>query len=225
MSEHVPVEAVVFDFDGTIIDTETPVLESWQEVFRSVNIEPIDRDIWVAQIGRSERNSLDPRELLRERLGVDQVPAELEDMRRSLVRSMLAEQPIRAGVVDWITAVEERGLALGIASSSPTEWVDSNLRERGLREHFTVLSCADPGTPGKPDPAVYLQACDALGVAAERAVAIEDSPNGVRGARAAGLRCIAAPGPITVAANFDHATVRVDSLGDIDPADWLHHTS
>jgi len=216
-----PVHAVVFDFDGTIIDTETPVLESWQQVFRSIDIEPIDHDEWVAQIGQSERTSLDPRQLLREQLGVDEVPQELEDLRRSLVRSMLEEQPVRAGVVDWIEAARSRGLSLAIASSSPTSWVDANLRERGLRDHFPILSCADPGTPGKPDPTVYRQACEQLGVGPQHALAIEDSPNGVRGARGAGLRCIAAPGPITARANFDHATIRVDSLGDLDPADWL----
>lgn len=112
-------------------------------------------------------------------------------------------------------------MPLAVASSSSSEWVDTNLRERGLREHFALLSCADPGTPGKPDPAVYLQACSGLGVAPERALAIEDSANGVRGARAAGLRCIAVPGPITVGSNFDHATMRADSLADVDHVEWL----
>ena len=216
-----PIAAVVFDFDGTIIDTETPVYESWRDIFVHAGVEPIDFEVWAAQIGMADADALDTRAVLCERLGVEQVPDELESMRRTLIEEMLHAQPVRDGVVDFLDLAEAFGIRLAIGSSSPTSWVDSNLRRVGLRDRFEILSCADPGTPGKPDPTVYLEACRALGASPDASLAIEDSSNGVTAAIAAGMACIAAPGPITVGADFSHATVSVASLTALDPADWL----
>lgn len=218
-----PIAAVVFDFDGTIIDTETPVYESWRDTFLHAGVEPIDFNVWASQIGMADADALDTRAVLCERLGVDEVPEELEAMRRALIQEMLHAQPVRSGVVDFLDLAEAFGVRLAIGSSSPTSWVDSNLRRVGLRDRFELLSCADPGIPGKPDPTVYLEACRALGAAPSAALAIEDSRNGVTAAVAAGMACIAAPGPITTGADFSHATVAVESLSVLDPADWLTH--
>ena len=80
---------------------------------------------------------------------------------------------------DWINAAVDRGVPLAIASSSPSTWVRLHLERIGLDDHFPVVSCADPGIPGKPDPTVYLSACTELGVDPSAAVAIEDSTHGV----------------------------------------------
>jgi len=217
------VQAVVFDFDGTIVDTEVSVYESWAETFRRAGVEPIDRDVWKEQIGLAETDPrcIDERVVLCKALGVDALSAEIDSMRRSIRNEMLEEVGVRPGVEAWIEAAQSAGVRLAIGSSSPTEWVDMNLRRVGLRDHFEMLSCADPPTPGKPDPAVYLAACAHLGVEPSQALAIEDSSNGVAAAIAAGMRCIAAPGEMTKQADFAAATVRVDSLAELDPADWL----
>lgn len=220
MSAEPAVAAVVFDFDGTIVDTETPVYESWRVTFEHAGVEPVDRGVWVAQIGKSDGEAMDVRKVLCEQLGVNEVPAELEAMRRQSRDDILAALPVREGVVDWIEAANAAGVALAVASSSSTEWVDSNLRERGLRHHFVGLSCADPGIPGKPDPTVYRSACELLEVEPAAALAIEDSSNGVRAAIDAGMRCLAVPGPMTRTADFGHATAHAMSLADFSPADW-----
>lgn len=216
-----PIAALVFDFDGTIIDTETPVYESWRDTFVHAGVEPIDFDVWSSQVGMADGDAMDVRGLLCERLGVDAVPNELEAMRRELIQEMLHAQPVRDGVVDFLDLAEAFGVRLAIGSSSPTSWVDSNLRRVGLRGRFETLSCADPGIPGKPNPTVYVEACRALGAAPGSALAIEDSHNGVTAAVAAGMACIAAPGPITTGADFSHATIAVESLALLDAADWL----
>ncbi|MEM7096233.1 MAG: HAD family phosphatase [Actinomycetota bacterium] len=221
MSETQRVGAVVFDFDGTIIDTETPVYESWRDAFLEAGVEPIDLAVWSAQVGKASGDSLDERVILCERLGADEVPPEIEAFRKNRRDEMMRAQPVRAGVVAWLDACDAARIPLAIGSSSPTEWVDTNLRRVGLRDRFRSLSCADPGIPGKPDPTVYRRACEALGVETGAALAIEDSPNGVRAAIDAGMRCIAAPGPITAGADFSHATIAVTSLSALDPADWL----
>ena len=215
------VTALVFDFDGTIIDTETPIYEGWRDTFVHAGVEPIDLEVWASQIGMASSDALDTRAVLCERLGVDAMPDELETLAERLVREKLLDQPVRAGVVTWIEAAEAAGVRLAIGSSSPTEWVDDNLRRVGLRDRFELLSCADPGIPGKPDPTVYREACRGLDAEPASALAIEDSRNGVRAALDAGMRCIAAPGPITAGHDFSHASVAVTSLDDVDPAEWL----
>lgn len=213
--------AVIFDFDGTIVDTETPVYESWRRTFVAAGVDPISLEVWLEHIGKADNTVFDVRAELCERLDVKTVPAHLEAHRRQMRDEMLEAEPVRDGVVQWIEAAQSSGVLLAIASSSPTSWVLPHLERLGLRDFFPVLSCADPGIPGKPDPAVYVSACEQLAVSAAHSIAIEDSPHGVTAALGAGLRCLAAPGPITRSADFSLASLRVDSLAEVDPTDWL----
>ena len=215
------VRALVFDFDGTILDTETPVYESWADTYRMAGAEPISLERWLQDIGKADGFGIDIRGELCDQLGVDALSAQVEERRMSMCHEMISAQPIREGVEHWIDAALSRNIALAIASSSPTSWVEGHLERVGLRSHFSALSCADPDVPGKPDPAVYVGACQALGVDPGAALAIEDSTHGVSAAIAAGMRCIAAPGPITASMEFGHATVHVASLADLDVGDWL----
>ncbi len=212
--------AIVFDFDGTIVDTETPVYESWRDTFLHAGAEPVSFDIWLAQIGQSDGSSLDVRADLCSQIGVAELPQELEDFRRRRRNEMLDALPVREGVLDWIAQAKHRGFGLAIASSSPSAWVLPHLAERELDRYFSAVVCADPPTPGKPDPAVYLGACRALGVDPAAAVAIEDSPHGVTAAKTAGLRCVAVPGPITATADFSHADAVSASLATVHFDDW-----
>jgi len=216
-----PVQALVFDFDGTVLDTETPVFESWADTYLMAGAVPVSLERWLEDIGKADGFGLDIRAELCSQLGVDALSAQVEERRKSMCDEMIRAQPVRAGVQQWIDAAQASAIPLAVASSSPTSWVETHLERLGLRQHFAALSCADPGIPGKPDPTVYLGACDKLGVDPGAALAIEDSTHGVSAAIAAGMRCIAAPGPITKSMRFDHATLHVDSLGDVDPANWL----
>jgi len=219
MSGH--VSALVFDFDGTILDTETPVYESWAETYRMAGVEPVSLDRWLQDIGKADGFGLDIRAELCEQLGVDALAAQLEERRKSMCDEMVRAQPIRDGVLAWIEAASSLDVPLAVASSSPTSWVASHLERIGLADRFAALSCADPGIAGKPDPTVYLTACAKLDADPTTALAIEDSTHGVSAAIAAGMRCIAAPGPITKSMEFGHATIHVGSLSDLDAHDWL----
>lgn len=217
-------DALVFDFDGTIIDTETSGYESWRDTFIKAGVEPISFEVWLAHLGRADGDGFDIRAELCRRLGVDGIPPELEGFRRRRRDQALLDQdltPIRAGVMDWIRAAGEYGLALAIASSSGSGWVTGHLDRLDLAGFFATVSCADPPTPGKPDPAVYLNACAGVGVDPARALAIEDSPTGAQAARAAGLTCIVAPGPVTATVKFGPVDLEVSSLADADPSRWL----
>jgi len=219
MSGH--VSALVFDFDGTILDTETPVYESWAETYRMAGVEPVSLDRWLQDIGKADGFGLDVRAELCEQLGVDALAAQLEERRKSMCDEMVRAQPIRDGVLAWIEAASSLDVPLAVASSSPTSWVASHLERIGLADRFAALSCADPGIAGKPDPTVYLTACAQLDADPTTALAIEDSTHGVSAAIAAAMRCIAAPGPITKSMEFGHATIHIGSLSDLDAHDWL----
>lgn len=214
------VELVVFDFDGTMIDTETAVYEAWAETFRQHDVEPIDRSTWSATIGLSS-GDYKPIDLLSDRVGRKLDEDEVRASRSVIVSDMVDAMPLRDGVADWIETCIERGVPLAVASSSPITWVERHLVARDLRHHFGAISCFGDGVPGKPAPDVYERACSASGIAAGAAIAIEDSPHGVAAAKAAGLTCIATPGPLTGELDFSHADHVGASLAAFDPADFL----
>jgi beta-phosphoglucomutase-like phosphatase (HAD superfamily) len=120
----------------------------------------------------------------------------------------------RPGVEAYLEAAQRRGLRLAVASNSRREWVAPHLARLGLLERFAHLSCWAPVRPPKPAPDLYLDAAAALGVRPTDALAFEDSPAGVAAAKAAGLRCVAVPHPLTARLDLSAADLIVPSLTD-----------
>jgi putative hydrolase of the HAD superfamily len=118
------------------------------------------------------------------------------------------------GVVERLQEAASRGLPLAVASSSGRDWVEGHLGRLGLRDHFAQLRCKEDVPRVKPDPALYRAAAAALGVAPGEALAFEDSPNGTAAARAAGMACVAVPGPMTAGLDFAGAALRMASLAE-----------
>ena len=211
--------AVVFDFDGSILDTETPILTAWQETFEAHGCPPLTQDEWAMAVGTV--GGLDMAALLLERaLGtVDE--AAVHQRRRARVHELLLAEVVRPGVERWLDDARELGLGLAVASSSPRSWVGSHLERLGLVDRFVHLSCYGDGIPAKPAPDVYLHACAALGVEPSEALAVEDSPHGVAAAKAAGLRCVAVPNEVTRGLELSAADLVVDSLEELPLAEAL----
>ncbi|MEO1065059.1 MAG: HAD family phosphatase [Actinomycetota bacterium] len=210
--------ALLLDFDGLILDTETAIYEAWAVIYRQHGVEPIDRATWAASLGRNDDDPLDidPRARLAELVGPDLDVDEVDRERRARRDELLAASPIRPGIEDWIDAARGRGIPVAVCSSSPTIWVESLLAERGLRDRVDHVSCAGDGVPGKPDPAVYLRACAAFGVDPARTVAADDTPIGTQAAKAAGAHCIAVSAGMTEGLEYPHADLVVPSLAAID---------
>jgi HAD superfamily hydrolase (TIGR01509 family) len=112
---------------------------------------------------------------------------------------------------------------VGVASSSPRDWVEAHLSRLGLLGRFSALACHgdDDGLAAKPEPDLYVEACRLLQVAPAMAVAVEDSPHGVRAAKAAGLACVAVPNEMTRLLDLDHADLVVSSLAEVSLDDAL----
>ena len=114
--------------------------------------------------------------------------------------------------MDWITEAQSMGLGIAVASSSPGRWVHQHLERLGLIGHLPIIICFDDCGTAKPDPAVYLLACKALGLPASEALAVEDSRNGLLAAKAAGLWCVAVPTRATAHMDFSEADFLLGSL-------------
>ena len=209
-----PIRALVFDFDGLILDTELPALRSWQEVFDehgvSLAVEVFSK--LVGTIGRPDilehLEGLVGRSLEREVVQARRRARSLE--------MILLEQP-RPGILRWLDQATQLGLALAVASSSPHDWIEEHLGRHGLRDRFSCIRGRDHPDVERPKPApdVYLAAVAALGVAPSEALAIEDSGHGLAAAKAAGLKCLVVPNEVTRSLRFEQADLVIESLADL----------
>jgi HAD superfamily hydrolase (TIGR01509 family) len=213
------IEALVFDFDGLILDTELPIYRSWCEVFERHGAQPLSIDEWAAEIGTVR--GLDLPGLLVERATR---PVDLDEAavwRRAHRDLLLAEQQARPGVEEWIAEAEAAGLGVAIASSSEADWVLPLLERIGLHTRFACVVNAGGALGAKPAPDTYLEACARLGVEPASALAIEDSPHGIAAAKAAGLRCVAVPHELTETLDLSAADLRLESLAECSLADAI----
>jgi HAD superfamily hydrolase (TIGR01509 family) len=213
------IRALVFDFDGLILDTETPILDAWEQVHADAGLACVrqeamdligevdhDYDLWRAFGPGADRHAL-----------------KLEH--RRLTREFLLTQPLLPGVQDRLDEARQLGLSLAIASNSSNSWVARNLPRLGLKEYFPTIRCRDDVPRGKPEPDVYLAVLAALGIEAHEAIAFEDSSAGSLAAKRAGLHCVAVPNDCTRHHNFAHADLRVASLAEISLRDLVKQWS
>jgi len=207
-------DAVVFDFDGLILETEHPDFESWATLYRNHG-EELSMQLWGNVIGRGHK-FFDPFEELERRLGRSLADREalLAERRRHHLE-MVAGLEVLPGVTERIADARELGLKLGVASSSSRGWVTGHLERLGL-DGWECVRTRDDVVEAKPDPELYLSVCACLAVDPSRAVAFEDSANGIRAAKAAGLKCVAIPNAMTAGLDLDEADLRLDSLADLD---------
>lgn len=213
------LEAIVFDFDGTILDTETPDFQTWQEVYRNHGAE-LPLDVWLQCVGGGT-GDFRPDSYLEELLGREIDRERVRTERRKRFLDLIHVMPIMPGVVALIDAAERRGVRLAVASSSDRKWVESHLKRLGLFGRFAAIVTADDVERVKPDPALYRLAAQKLGVMPKRAIAIEDSYNGMLGAQRAGLRCVSVPNCITRESDFSGADLCLDSIACMAPDDLI----
>ena len=207
------IRALVFDFDGLILETEGPIFISWQELYASYGF-PLPFEVWATTIGSAEAE-FDPARELERLVGQSLDWTAIEPARQRRELALISEQPLLPGVEQTLQEARRMGLKLGLASSSTCKWVNGHLRERGLRPYFEVVRAADDVRLTKPDPELYLAVLSALGVCGAEAVALEDSPNGIRAAKAAGMTCVAVPNHLTRQLTLDEADLRLESLAEM----------
>jgi HAD superfamily hydrolase (TIGR01509 family) len=204
--------ALVFDFDGLILETEGPIYQSWRELYAAYGI-ALPFDTWGKIIGTSDH--FDVFGELERQVGH---PLDREALiARQKVREteLVLQQQVRPGVEQYLKDARRLGLKIGLASSSSCRWVTGHLERLGLLAYFDRICARDDVHLTKPDPELFQLAVCWLGVEPGQAVAIEDSPNGILAAKRAGLYCLAVPNALTRQLSLDLADLRVDSLEEL----------
>jgi putative hydrolase of the HAD superfamily len=211
----VPIRAVIFDFDGLIVDTESTGYHTWREIFAEHGHE-LPVETYAQAVGTDFITGVyDPKRDLEERTGRAFDWEAVESARKARERELRQHLHLLPGVADRLQEADALGLRIAIASSSPRTWIDSWMDQLGLHDHFHHISTVDDTGKVKPDPSLFLHAAEKLGVKPEEAVIFEDSLNGLRAALAAGIRCVVAPGPMTRHLDFEGAWKRVESLAHV----------
>ncbi|MBI3152162.1 MAG: HAD family phosphatase [Chloroflexi bacterium] len=213
------VKALLFDFDGLILDTETPEVLVWQSIYREHGFDlPVDE--WEKTIGGYGISTFDAAEHLSL---LSQGRLDSASMRTRYRREsdlLIHASPIMPGVVNMIEQARGQGISSAIGSSSPHSWVDAHARRLGIFHYFKHIICQDDVPPGrtKPNPDIYLKALDMLKVQNTEAVVFEDSLNGVEAARRAGIFVVAVPNPLTAKMGVS-GDLTVSSLVDLSLQD------
>ncbi len=183
-------EAIIFDMDGLLVDSERVWHIAEDEVFASRGLDYTD-ELRASIIGlRMDEFMAQLQAHFRIEEPLADLTAEVNANMLRMIPGMVQPQP---GAAELLQLVQQRGWPLAIASSSPMAIIDATLRSQGWDEVFRLRCSADNVARGKPAPDVYLQAAQLLGVAPQHCLALEDSPNGARAAVAAGMTCYAVP--------------------------------
>lgn len=206
------MEAVVFDFDGLILDTEWPAFKTVADAFAAHGSEmTIER--WQDRLGRGDNKPWT--EMLVADVGVIDQDS-IERHRRDRKNAMTEQQPILPGVMRLLDQADQLRISAGVASSSPLSWVGGHLDRLGITGRFATIKTRDDVVKGKPWPDVFLAACDALGADPMNSLAFEDSVHGVTAAKAVGMVCVAVPNRVTALGDFSHADLVLGSLSEFD---------
>ncbi len=202
------MKAIIFDFDGLIVDTETIWFESYKEVLNGHGLElTLERFSKIIGTKATEFFSY-----IQQKLQVDS--SVIEANAHELFHIKMGEPAPREGVEDYLKEAKELGLKIGLASSSSRKWVEGFLTKLNIIQYFDVIKTRDDVSKVKPNPELYLKALEALGVLPSEAIAFEDSLNGLRAARAAGLQCVIVPNPVTAHLDFQDYCLRLSSMGE-----------
>lgn len=184
-------KAVVFDMDGVIFDSEKLVLGCWMELAKTYGI-PDMEETFIKCIGT---NRAQTKEILLERYGADFKYEKFRDEASVMYHSRYdnGRLPMKPYVKELLEYLKEKEILVSVASSTRHAVVEQEIRDAGLLPYFKTLTCGDMVKRSKPDPEIFLMACESLSVAPEETIAIEDSFNGIRAAHRAGMFPVMVP--------------------------------
>ena len=216
------LRALIFDFDGLILDTETPEVLVWQSIYKEHGFElPVEE--WEKTVGGYGVSDFDPAQNLSHLTQGRLNPVALKARYRLEADAIIHANPILPGIMELIGSAKENGLRVAIGSSSPHSWVDTHAQRLDIYHHFDHIICQDDVAPGrtKPHPDIYLKALETLQVDKTEAVVFEDSPNGVLASKRAGVFVVAVPNPLTAKMNVQ-GDLTVSSLAELTLQDLMN---
>lgn len=207
------IKAVVFDFDGLTLDTETSWFTALQTVYAKYEV-----DFPIADFYRTlgtKMGIFDPYTYLAEALGLRTQRAELKQDVLQHYDQIMATQPLREGVIEYLEEAKQLGLRIGMASSSNRAWVEGYLERYRIMHYYDCIHTENDVERVKPDPALYRLAIQSLGVDAAEAIAFEDSVNGLLAAKTCGLYGVVVPNAVTRELPFAAQDYTMNSMLDV----------
>ncbi|EKN66125.1 HAD superfamily hydrolase [Neobacillus bataviensis LMG 21833] len=205
------IKAVIFDFDGTIIDTET----IWFHVFQELLEEKFKLDLPLEEFAKSIGTTDDEFfQYIESQIGMKINLNEINTLAKERFLEKKGILEVREGVKEKLDEAKGLGYKIGLASSSSREWVEGFLKQFDLWEYFSVIKTSEDVDKVKPDPELYLKALEELRVEPQEALAIEDSLNGALAAIEAGMTCIVIPNQVTAFLNFHEKAIRSETFAD-----------
>lgn len=212
------LRGIVFDHDGTLIDTESAEYHAVRRIWERHGVE-LTMQRWSHVVGGVDDGDWWYREL-GELVGTPIDPAAALDERRRYSREHLADTGLRDGIRRLVDAAADAGLPIAVATNAPSWWVERHMGRLGVVDSFVTIVGVDVASAPKPDPAPFAEACARIGAAPHEVVAFEDSAVGVASAVAAGCFTIACPCPLTLDHDLSAAHARIDSHADVT-LPWL----
>jgi putative hydrolase of the HAD superfamily len=218
------INALIFDFDGLILDTETAEIRTWQKMYAEYG-HPFPQDEFIQTVGGFGLSNFDAARYLHEVTD----GALNEEVVRQRFKNESGEEirrsPILPGVEDILAEAKRRHMKLAVASSSKHAWVDTHLTRLGLFPQFDIVICSEdvPAGRTKPHPDLFLKALEELKAKVGEALIFEDSPHGVAAANAAGIAVVVAPNPTTIRMPFNGEYLKLKSLADLSLEEMMAH--
>lgn len=213
------IKAIIFDFDGLIVDTESVWFDAYREVLMEYEFD-LSLEKFSEVIGTHDDILYD---YLMQNIKIPFERELIESTVEKLVKTKLDEPALRENVEDYLITAKEAGLIIGLASSSSREWVEGFLKKLNIYEYFSVIKTREDVSNVKPNPELYCKAIEELGVTASEAIAFEDSLNGLIAAREAGLRCVIVPNSVTSHLAFENYSLRLSSMAEKSLTDVMNH--
>jgi HAD superfamily hydrolase (TIGR01509 family) len=207
------IKGIIFDFDGTILDTETPSYLGWTEIYKQYDL-TLPFDLWLGCVGTAD-SAFHPAKYLQSKLKIQLDMDDLKLRESKIENELLLQNGPLPGVVQYLQEAAQLGIKLGIASSATFEWVDSNLSRLGLNDYFEAICTQEEVQLTKPYPYLYEKILKKMDLYPYQVVAVEDSPFGITAAKAAGIFTVAIPNMITKGMKMDHADMVLNSLAEV----------
>ena len=214
MGEQLSFDAVIFDADGTLFDTETLMYEVWVEIGRDMGLS-ITIPEYLHYVGLNRKAVLD---VMRERIGPDFDGADFMVRCVARLSERIEEEgvPLKPGVREILELLHQKGIPAGLATSTHRVRTNRRLELCGLGEYFSAVVTGDEVSKGKPDPEIYRAVCGELSVSPEACLAVEDSRNGILSAHHAGLKVAMIPDMVPPTAELEEiAFLKLNSLLEV----------
>lgn len=205
---------VIFDVDGTLLDTEARWQEAWEVIGNKHGVPDLGTTLFLKCVGKSGKEEIEFIENFLKEAGV---PLTILDEANAYGLKLLSERiDVKPGAFELLNLLKEKGIPMGVATATRKEWTMERLTRCGLIEYFDYILCGDEVTKRKPDPETYLKVLDYFKIAPKDALVLEDSIVGVEAAYRGDIPCIMIPDLIPASKTQYNQTIAVvDTLHDV----------